>query len=257
MKKSFFAVTEISGEQISMEQLERMEHRYTWARTYCEGKDVAETACGTGQGLGLLSEVAKSVEAGDFDDRILNIAKLHYEDRVNLDQIDAMNLPYQNNSKDIIINFEAIYYLKSPEKFLSECNRVLRSDGKILIVTANKDLTDFNPSPNSYKYFGVVELVKLLSANNFDCELFGYLSVRNVSIKQRLFRPIKQLVVKLGLMPKTMRSKKLFKRIIFGKLVTMPNELELDIKKYTEPTLIENESPDLQHKVIYCVASRI
>jgi len=253
---SFFEVTEISGEQITMEQLARMEHRYTWASTYCEDKDVVETACGTGQGLGLLLEVAKSVEAGDFDDRILNVAKLHYGDRVKLDQIDAMNLPYQDNSKDVIINFEAIYYLQSPEKFLSECNRVLRSDGKVLIVTANKDLTDFNPSPNSYEYFGVVELAKLLSSNNFDCKFFGHLSVKRVSIKQKLFRPIKQLVVKLGLMPKTMAGKKLFKRIVFGNLITMPNELELDIKKYTKPTLIENESSDLEHKVIYCVARR-
>ena len=57
-------------------------------------------------------------------------------------------------------------------------------------------------------------------------------------------------------MPKTMAGKKLFKRIVFGNLITMPNELELDIKKYTKPTLIENESSDLEHKVIYCVARR-
>ena len=49
-------------------------------------------------------------------------------------------MPYKDNSIDVIILFEAIYYLPSVEKFVSECWRILRDRGKVLIATANKDL---------------------------------------------------------------------------------------------------------------------
>lgn len=75
-------------------------------------------------------------------------------------QFDAQNMPHADNSMDVIIIFEAIYYLPSAERFVSECKRVLRDGGRVLVVTANKDLYDFNPSPHSYKYYGVIELKK-------------------------------------------------------------------------------------------------
>ena len=47
MEVDYSTVTEIAGEDISQEQLERLYHRYYWAGNYCEGKDVVEVACGT------------------------------------------------------------------------------------------------------------------------------------------------------------------------------------------------------------------
>src|SRR5687768_13026646 len=124
-----------------------MSHRYHWAMTQCRGKDVVEIACGSGQGLGLLNGVSKSFEAGDCSGQILEIARAHYGDRVRLQELDAQSLPYPSASKDAVILFEAVYYLPQAERFVAECARVLRSDGRVLIVTANKDLWDFHPSP--------------------------------------------------------------------------------------------------------------
>jgi SAM-dependent methyltransferase len=73
---------------------------------------------------------------------------------------------------DVIILFEAIYYLPSTERFVSECRRVLRYGGKVLIAIANKDLYDFNSSPYSYKYYGVVELKELFSKQGFTVEFY-------------------------------------------------------------------------------------
>ena len=249
-------MTEISGEEISKEQLERMHHRYAWARSQCKNKVVVEVACGSGQGLGIISEVAKSLVAGDYDQDILEIAKLHYGDKVQLDRFDALDLPFEDNSIDVIINFEAIYYLRDCERFVAECNRVLKVGGKILIATANKDLADFNPSPNSYRYLGTVELGELLTKFSFDCDFFGYMSVKKVSVKQRIFRPIKWLVVKLGLMPKSMKSKRLFKRIIFGGLVTMPHELGTGEVSFSPPNPLREICPNTEYKVIYCAATK-
>jgi len=90
--------------------------RYYWAGQYCSGKDVVETACGSGQGLGYLSGIAKSLEAGDYSDEILSIARRHYGERIILRQFDAQEMPFEDKSKDVIIMFEAIYYL--PDEFL-------------------------------------------------------------------------------------------------------------------------------------------
>lgn len=60
MSTDFLDVTELRGSAISAEQLDRLINRYTWAATYCQGKDVIEVACGAGPGLGLLADVPRS-----------------------------------------------------------------------------------------------------------------------------------------------------------------------------------------------------
>lgn len=251
----YLSVTELSGDEVSQEQVERICHRYFWAGQYCRDKDVLEVACGTGQGLGYLAALAKSLRAGDYSEKILEIAKAYYKDRIELQQFDAQEMPYADNSQDVIIMFEAIYYIPSAEKFVSECKRVLRDGGKVLIATANKDLFDFNPSPYTYDYYGSVELNALFSKYGFSTELFGYLPTDTISWKQKIARPIKKLVVSLGLMPKTMTGKKLLKSLVFGKLVPMPPEIDDKMGPYSAPTIISKTEPDTKHKVIYCLAS--
>jgi len=82
-------------------------------------------------------------------------------------------MPFGDKSEDMIILFEAIYYIPDAKKFVEEYARVLRPGGKVLIATANKDLYDFNPSPHSYIYYGVVELNDLFARHGFETEFFG------------------------------------------------------------------------------------
>ena len=255
MGNNYISVTEIAGDEVTQEQVDRLRNRYYWAGRYCTGKDVVEAACGSGQGLGYLSGIARSLEAGDFSDKILSVARRHYGERIRLRQFDAQNMPFADKSKDVIILFEAIYYLPDAEKFVSECARVLRPEGKVLIATANKDLYDFNSSPHSYKYYGVVELKELFGKFGFETEFFGDMPVGDVSIKQRVLRPVKKLAVMLGLMPKTTAGKKWLKRIVFGGLVKMPSEITAETSQYVEPARISTLGSDSEYKVIYCVAS--
>jgi len=255
MNKDFISVTEIAGDEVTREQVERLCNRYYWAGGYCPNMDVLEAACGTGQGLGFLAKHANSLEAGDFSESIFEIARRHYGDRVNLRQFDAQNMPFANHSKDIIILFEAIYYLPDAEQFIRECTRVLRPGGKVLIATANKDLFDFNPSPHSHKYYGVMEMQAAFSQYGFNTEFFGDTPVDTVSMRQKILRPVKRLVVSLGLMPKSMAGKKLLKRFVFGNLVAMPAEIDENTSEYVEPNRIGSDSPDTRYKVIYCTAT--
>jgi SAM-dependent methyltransferase len=251
----YISVTEIAGDEVTEEQVDRLCNRYYWAGQYCYSKDVVEAACGSGQGLGYLFGIARSLEAGDYSDEILSIARRHYGERIQLKQFDAQDMPFEDKSKDVIILFEAIYYIPDAEKFVRECVRILHPKGKVLIATANKDLYDFNPSPHSYKYYGVVELNDLFARHGFETEFFGDMLVGEVSMRQRILRPVKKLAVMLGIMPKTTGGKKWLKRIVFGGLVEMPAEITAETSQYVEPTRISPSRPDTEHKVIYCVAT--
>jgi ubiquinone/menaquinone biosynthesis C-methylase UbiE len=253
----FFAVTEIAGDDISGEQLERMCNRYYWARTYCEGKDVVEAACGSGQGLGYLKEISKSVVGFDISDEILAGPRAYYGERIQIIKADACDMPFEDASVDTLLLFEALYYIPDIPKFLDSTRRVLKQNGHLLIVTANKDLYDFNPSPHSHDYLGVAELHETLTANGFKIsEMAGGTPVSKVSWKQKILRPIKKIVVGLNLMPKTMAGKKLLKRLVFGSMIKMPAEIDAQTCPFTPPTQISKTEADHAHKVIFCVAQK-
>lgn len=256
MSIDYSAVTEVSGEPGSAEQVDRMRARYYWAGTHCSGKDVLEVACGAGQGLGYLAGMAKSVHGGDISPKLVERARQHYGSRIDIREMDAQSLPFPDSSLDVVILFEAIYYLPDAARFVTECRRVLRPGGKVLIATANKDLFDFNPSPHSHVYYGVRELGDLFGAGGFGSEFFAHTAISETSTRQRLLRPVKKVVVGLGLMPKTMKGKKLLKRLVFGKLQLIPAEIKAGEMAYVPPTPISAGVACADYKVIYQVATR-
>jgi len=255
MVNDFRSVTELAGDDVTVEQVDRMCQRYYWAGYYCHGKDVLEVASGTGQGAGYLAGLANSYRAGDYSENILKLARAHYGERITFQQFDALQLPYVSGSFDLVVLFEAIYYLPSAERFVAECRRVLRHGGKVLIATANKDLFDFNPSPQSYTYYGVPELRDLFRQYGFTSIFFGNTPVNALSWRQRILRPVKKYAVNSGLMPKTMEGKRLLKRFVFGSLVPMPSEIAAGMAPYVAPVPIPEDRPDRMHKVLYCVAT--
>ena len=248
----FLSVTELSGSSVAQEQVDRLYHRYYWAGQYCQGKEVLEVACGTGQGLGYLSSLALNLHAGDYSEKIMQRVKTYYGERVVAQVFDAQNMPFADARFDVVIIFEALYYLPDVTRFFSECQRVLRPGGRLLIATANKDLYDFNPSPFSHRYLGVAEFHQELAAA-FKVQCFGYLPITAVSARQKFLRPIKKLAVSLGLFPKTAAGKLWLKRLVFGGLVNMPYEIKADQMPYTPPAALAN-TPDREHKVLYIEA---
>lgn len=255
LKCDFLEVTELAGDDVSQEQVDRICHRYYWAGSYCAGKDVLEAACGTGQGLGYLAGCARSVKAGDYSEKIAQIAQSTYADRLDICCFDAQEMPFEDSSLDVVILFEAIYYLPSAEKFVEECRRVLRPGGQVLVATANKDLYDFNPSPHSYNYYGTIELAELFGSRGFSVECFAAWPLEKVSVRQRILRPVKKLAVTLNLVPKSMAGKKLLKRLVFGGLVPMPSEVCEGMSCYEPPVSVPSDMPDRTHKVLYCAAT--
>ncbi len=252
---TFVEVTELAGDEVSQEQVDRVCSRYAWALGYVNGKDVLEVACGTGPGLGLLRGAARSLVGGDISDPILERARAHYGARVDIRKLDAVALPFADASLDVVIIFEALYYVPDAQKFADECRRVLRPNGVVLVSNANKDLFDFNPSPHSHVYHGVVELDQMFVARGFKTRFWGDVPLASVSLKQKVLRPIKRTVVALNLMPKSMAGKKLLKRLVFGNMRPFPAEItSAMLPVATSLVPIEAGGPDGRHKVILCEA---
>jgi SAM-dependent methyltransferase len=250
----YTTITELSGTPITRDQIRRQYNRYRFASAYCAGKDVLEMGCGAGQGLGYLAKTARKVVGGDIDPANLEVARHTYGSRIELRQLDAHKLDCPDQSFDVIILYEAIYYLEFPEKFAAEVRRVLRPGGVLLICTANKSLPDFVASPYSHRYFTPPELAELLRPLGFEVEFFGEDPVNLNSPKQRLVRFLKRVASKLNLVPKTMRGKQFLKRIFFGKLQPMPAEVCDGMAPVQPPAPISGDKPDTQHRVLHCVA---
>lgn len=249
-------VTELASTPISKEQLFRLYNRYHWSSQYCIDKEVLEVACGSAAGVGYLARFAKSVRAGDYSEKILEKARDYYQSRFEFDQFDAQNIPYNDNSFDVIIIHEALYYIEDATRFIAECQRLLRPNGQIIITSSNKDLFDFNPSPHSTVYHGVIELRKLLENYGFTGDFYGSQPTQDMTLIQKYTRFCKFLAVKLGLIPKTMRGKRFLKRIIFGSPVMMPSEVMPNMTEQEIPLGIPNNKPCLDFKIIYCVATK-
>jgi ubiquinone/menaquinone biosynthesis C-methylase UbiE len=252
----YLTVTEVPGNKASREQIERLFHRYHFASTFCQGKDVLEVACGAGMGLGYLEQVANRVVGGDIDEEILIYARGHYQGRnkIEIRQLDAQQLPFGDKSFDVVLFYEAIYYLAQPEKFIEEAHRVLRSKGVLIICSANKEWADFNPSPFGQKYFSAPEMFQLLGQKFSDIQIYGAFFAKEDSMKAKMISLIKRAAIKLHLMPRTMKGKQLFKRLFFGRLAPLPAEIEKGLAEYIPPLAISKESRNPQYRVLYAVA---
>lgn len=227
--------------------------RYALAAGFSRGKDVAEVACGPGIGLGYLARYAHRVVGGDLDETLLHSACAHYGDRVPLLRLDAQALPFADRSFDVVILFEALYYLRDPERFLDETRRVLRPGGTLLISTVNKEWPGFNPSPLSHRYLSAPELRALLATRGFTTELYGGFVAQAAAPRDRLVSTARRIAVGLHLIPPTMKGKERLKRLIFGRLSPLPHELDDGMAPPSPLVPLGTDAPASTFKVLYAV----
>jgi ubiquinone/menaquinone biosynthesis C-methylase UbiE len=246
-------VTEVPGNKISAEALEMMCLRYGFAGDICAGKDVLEVACGAGQGLGLLARKGRSIVGGDYTERLLQMAREHYGTSMKLVRLDAHQLPFHAGSFDVVLLYEAIYYLANAERFVRECRRVLRDGGVVLICSVNREWPDFSPSPLSTRYYSAEELADLLSRSGFLVEIRGAFQVSRKSPKDVIVSFVKRAARELRLIPKTMKGKEFLKRVFLGKLVPMPREIPGNTSCSAGPEPTPSFRPLPGYKVIFAV----
>lgn len=254
MPADYSTVTEVPGGKATQEQVARVFQRYRFAMDFCDNRDVLEVACGAGQALGYLARKARRVVGGDCTEKLVISAKQYYKDRAELYLLDAHKLPFRDRSFDVVILFEAIYYLRQPDEFVAEAHRILREDGILLIATVNKDWPEFNPSPFSTRYLSVPELQQLLVNNGYSTKFYGGFSAIPSTTKEKIVAVIRKIAVRSHFIPKTMRGKELLKKVFYGRLVSLKAEIEEGEYAYVPPEPVPSDTVNSEFKVIYSVA---
>lgn len=255
LTRDYLAVTERPGQSASRIQLEMLEARYAWAADQAREKDVLEAACGAGMGLPVLGRVARSVQAGDVDVENLRAAHVACAGSPNITAraFHAEQLPFPSESFDLVLLFEAIYYLPDARRFFQETQRVLRPGGTLLVVTVNPEWDGFNPSPLCTRYWSAAELLAALEEAGFAARVQGAFPETANWISWSIGL-VRRAAVALNLVPRTMKGKALLKRIFYGPLEVVPPRAGASI---LPPQLDELSSAgSRRHRVLYASARK-
>ena len=103
----------------------------------CAGREVLEAGCGEGYGADLIAGVARRVIAVDYDEATVAHVRARYP-RVEVIHGNLAELPLADGSVDVVVNFQVIEHLWDQPQFVSECARVLRPSGLLMVSTPNR-----------------------------------------------------------------------------------------------------------------------
>ncbi|XXY16958.1 class I SAM-dependent methyltransferase [Sorangium sp. So ce216] len=107
-----------------------------------KGKHVLEVGSGRGGGSNYVAEYLEpaSVTGLDLSSAAIDFCRrAHTADRLTFVEGNAMDLPFKDNSFDVVMNVESSHCYPSFDKFLSEVARVLRPGGLFSWVDARFD----------------------------------------------------------------------------------------------------------------------
>ena len=96
-------------------------------------KDVLEIATGPGLLAKHVAPYARKMIATDYSDGMIAEArKGACSDNLLFEKADAADLPYGDDSFDVVIIANALHIVADPKKVLKEINRVLKPDGLLI-----------------------------------------------------------------------------------------------------------------------------
>jgi demethylmenaquinone methyltransferase/2-methoxy-6-polyprenyl-1,4-benzoquinol methylase len=164
-----------------------------------EGQRILDVACGTGRGtVGLAQAVGSTgkVDAIDLSDAMLaqareKIEKLGLGDRVHFKQGNARELPYSDNTFDLVYNgymFDLIPF-DGFLPILKEMARVLKPGGKLILLNMSK------PDEQKTWFEAVYEKLKFEPCR--PVLMSPFLELAGFTDIQRLYRPTRGSIVAL------------------------------------------------------------
>ena len=113
--------------------------RYDFALNYVRDLTVADIACGLGYGCRLLRKGgAKAVVGIDSCREAVGYAELnHSAPEVTYAVANATQTKLPNSSVDVITSFETIEHIRNTTDLLTEFNRILTPQGKLIVSSPN------------------------------------------------------------------------------------------------------------------------
>lgn len=260
--QNFTAITELPHSLLHEEQWTRILQRYHLGARLAHGKDVLEVACGAGIGLGLLRRHARSLIGCDYTGQVLALAKQHYGRRVPLVCSDAHHLPFASQRFDLILAFEAIYYLHQIDWFLAEARRLLRPTGILLLCTSNPTWPHFVACQMSVHYPDLPELAKRLTAAGFTHQQFyGALPLSDTAHPQKtVFATLRKVALRYKAFATQSALTRYIKQLAYGHLHPLPAELSVTHLRHDNAganlTPLSATQADQRHRVLFSLARR-
>ena len=98
-------------------------------------KDLLDCGCGTGAMISLLCEKMpdKNYTGIDITPKMIETAKAKNLERVDWVVGDCENLPFDDDSFDVVICTNSFHHYPNPQKFFDSVFRVLKSGGRLIL----------------------------------------------------------------------------------------------------------------------------
>lgn len=231
-------VTWTAGVPVSRENASQIYSRYRVAADCATGRRVLELGCGAGQGFGLIANRSRMLVGGDFSAALLEGARRYYGTRVPLVRLSAERLPFADASFDLVVFFEASYYVPDMSRAFDEIRRVLAPHGEVFFSNHNPEQPGFLSSPHSHHYHSAAEFRAALEARGFAVAVSGVFPVAHETASplrralDRVLSAARGAIERLRLVPRTLRGRALLKRLVYGRLVVLPAELPPDFAPF-------------------------
>lgn len=106
-----------------------------------KGKTVLDIGCGSGWiETMLLEKGSKKIIGIDISDEVIRAAKKKKLKNVVYQKASAIDLPFKNNSFDVVVSFEVLEHIpvNTEDKMFKEVYRVLKPGGKFFLSTPHK-----------------------------------------------------------------------------------------------------------------------
>lgn len=260
--QDFTTITETPGSSLNAEQLARILQRYHFGATLAKDKAVLEVACGAGSGLGILQQQARSLVGCDYTEPVLRMAQAHYGQRAPLVCADAQQLPFAAAAFDLVLAFEAIYYLPQLESFLAEAHRLLQEDGLLLLCTSNPDWPPFVPGQMSVYYPNLPALATLLARAGFEhAEFYGALPLSAAAGRQTVRATLRKYLLQYKFFTTDSPWARRLKQLAYGRLTPLPAELTVpvasDSAAVNDLPRLPVTTPDRTHRVLFALARKV
>jgi SAM-dependent methyltransferase len=168
--------------------------------------EVADFGCGSGVLTFELARWAKRVHAIDHNAAVLGKARAEAKrlklDNINFIEADLSALPLPTRSCDVVVISQSLHHVDSPDSALREASRILRMNGRLLILELEPHNEVWARSRLGHRHLGLApaQLSQLLSLHGFH-QLSAHTPPRETPSPFRAF-----VMAATLLEPKTKRS---------------------------------------------------
>jgi ArsR family transcriptional regulator len=123
---------------------------------------VIDFGTGTGRMLSLFAQKAKRVEGIDLSHQMLTVARSNLlssgATNASVRHGDATATPYPDGCANLVIIHQVLHFLDDPGRALSEAARVLKPDGRLVVVDFAPHALEHFRTDHAHRHLGVSEV---------------------------------------------------------------------------------------------------